>query len=257
MPHFDTHDVFVLQIEGSKIWHLHKPTQPTPLLGSFQPVFSEDRLGEPLQSVCLEAGDLLYVPRGYIHHAATVQSSSLHVTLGIDPAQWFDLIVAALTTVSTKDVRFRKAMPVGFLYKTDIKLSLKTQLYELIEDLIKDFQFEDAIKLIEDRFVRQICQVPDGHFAQIDALGQVHLGSTVTKRSGMRCRIVPQFFSVSIQFPGNTVKGASYIEPALQYIASTEVFAVRALPDVLTDEAKITLTESLIRGGLLKIVNES
>lgn len=256
IAHFDTHDVFVLQIEGSKRWYLYPPTQPTPLLGSFQPIFSENTLGEPLQSVCLEAGDLLYIPRGYIHHAATEQSSSLHLTLGIYPAQWFDLIMSAVTLASIKDIRFRQALPIGFLDQTTSKFALKTQLYELIEQVLNTFQIEDAIALMEDRFLRQIPQVPDGHLAQINNLDQVDLNSTVTKRSGMRCRIIPQGLSVSIQFPGNTVKGTAYIEPALHYIANTEVFVVRDLPDVLTDEAKMTLVRRLIRGGLLTIVRE-
>lgn len=254
-PHFDTHDVFVLQVEGSKQWHVHHPSQVTPLLGSFQPIFSEEHLGEPIESVRLEAGDLLYIPRGFVHHAETTETSSLHLTLGIYPAQWFDLIVTALTAVSMKDERFRKALPIGFLDQEDLKSSLKTQMYDLIEHLMNNFQIDEVMQMMEDRFIRQIPQIPDGQFAQIDALDQVHLNSTIVKRSGMRCRIIPKGFNVSIQFPGNTIKGLSYIEPALRFIADTETFVVQELPDVLTDEAKVTLVQRLIRGGLLKVAN--
>ena len=43
-PHYDTHDVFVLQVEGAKNWEVYAPIQATPLVNSFQPVIPEQQL---------------------------------------------------------------------------------------------------------------------------------------------------------------------------------------------------------------------
>lgn len=40
---------------------------PTLFLSSFLANFSQDEIGEPILDVILEAGDLLYFPRGTIH----------------------------------------------------------------------------------------------------------------------------------------------------------------------------------------------
>lgn len=253
-PHFDTHDVFVLQVEGSKHWQIYDAFQPVPLLGSFQPVIPEEKLGKPLHSVCLEAGDLLYMPRGFIHHAATSESSSLHLTIGVYPTQWFDLMVSALQAVSMKDARFRKALPVGFLDRREMMAYLKDQLQELTELLSKEAQIEEAVESLVEHFIRQTTPVPDGHFTEVDDVDCIDLDTTVAKRPGMRCRIIRQGSSVSIQFPGNTVKGQSHIEPALRFIADAAgAFTVREIPDTLTDDGKVVLVRRLVRGGLLRV----
>jgi ribosomal protein L16 Arg81 hydroxylase len=255
MPHFDTHDVFVLQVEGAKRWYIHEAFQPVPLLGSFQPVIPEEKLGKPLHEVYLEAGDLLYVPRGFIHHAATAESSSLHLTIGIYPVQWFDLIVNALTAVSMRNECFRKALPAGFLDRHEVMAYLKDQLQEMIQLLSKEVHVEEAVELLAEHFIRQITPVPDGHFTQVDDVDYIDLDTSVAKRTGMRCRIIRQGSSVSIQFPGNTVKGQSHIEQALRFIADTGgTFTIRSIPDTLTDDGKVVLVRRLVRGGLLRVV---
>ncbi len=257
LPHFDTHDVFVLQVEGSKHWQIYGAFQPVPLLNSFQPVIPEEKLGKPLHSVCLEAGDLLYMPRGFVHQAATAESSSLHLTIGVYPTQWFDLIVNALQAVSMKDARFRKALPVGFLDRHEMMAYLKDQLQELTELLSQEAQVEEAVELLTEQFIRQTIPVPDGHFTEVDDVDCIDLDTTVIKRPGMRCRIIRQGSSAIIQFPGNTVKGQSHIEPALRFIADAAgAFAVHSLPDILTDDGKVVLVRRLVRGGLLKVVRD-
>jgi hypothetical protein len=69
----------------------------------------------------------------------------------------------------------------------------------------------------------------------------------------MRCRIIQAEDSVSIQFPGNTVKAPGYTEPALRFIANAKEFSVRAIPDILTEGSKMLLVRRLIREGLLTV----
>ena len=255
-PHFDTHDVFVLQIEGSKEWKIHKPFQKVPLLGSFQPVIQEDNLPKVLHSITLEEGDLLYIPRGFIHHAETFDSFSLHITLGIYPSQWFDLIVNALSAIALKDSRFRKALPIGFLDRKETLTEIQEELQELTKILSEKASAQQAIELLSDQFIHQITPIPDGHFNHVNEVDSIDLETPVVKRQGMRCHLIHKGFSISIQFPGNIVNGPFSYQEAMQFVANTnnsEVFTAKDFPGSLNDEQKVNLIRRLVRGGLLKL----
>ena len=99
--HYDTHDVFVLQIEGKKAWDVWAPIRVLPMRmneDSYdQSAVSERAKSDPRLSVTLEAGDTLYLPRGYIHKARTGATSSLHVTVSIMVERWIDVARSAVS----------------------------------------------------------------------------------------------------------------------------------------------------------------
>jgi ribosomal protein L16 Arg81 hydroxylase len=79
-PHYDTHEVLVLQIAGIKHWRVFQPAQPLPHRSQpFAPIGYV--LPSPLLELELKPGDLLYLPRGYVHAAHTSGGHSAHVTL--------------------------------------------------------------------------------------------------------------------------------------------------------------------------------
>jgi lysine-specific demethylase/histidyl-hydroxylase NO66 len=87
-PHYDMHDVFVLQIEGAKDWivwddpvHLamRKPSNSQLRASSLRRV----RNSPPLFQGTMYPGDVLYIPRGFVHVAKTSSEHSLHITFGL------------------------------------------------------------------------------------------------------------------------------------------------------------------------------
>jgi lysine-specific demethylase/histidyl-hydroxylase NO66 len=68
-PHWDDVDVFILQLEGSKLWTVHPPLEPHPResSGNLPPA----DLPDACLRLTLRPGDVLYLPRGWIHHAQT------------------------------------------------------------------------------------------------------------------------------------------------------------------------------------------
>ncbi len=258
-PHYDTHDVFVLQIEGKKSWSLYGPAEESPLLGTFQPVIPVSVLPPLEQVVELEAGDLLYLPRGHIHDAATTGEHSMHITIGIYPTQWLDLLSAALTNLSLKDVRFRKAVPVGYLNDGSARRQMEQQLQALIKTFAESDAFELLYEGLTDELIRKASPLADGHFANIDAAGKsLHLKSRVVKRPNMRCRVTVAEDVVRIYFPGNTIKAGAEYRDALLFVAHAEdAFEVNALPDSLDAGRKIVLVQRLIRGGLLQMTQSA
>jgi len=114
MPHYDTHDVYVIQIHGKKHWKLYDVDYPTPILNSFQPIFQREQLkGE--KNITVGAGDILYIPRGIPHEAVTKDESSLHLTIGVYPTQWMDLLTKAIYQLAHTNLNLRQSLPMGFL----------------------------------------------------------------------------------------------------------------------------------------------
>ena len=72
-PHYDVHDVFVLQVSGRKHWTIHRPVVDDPLDNQPFDAFKAEiaaRVTEPaLIDTVLEPGDALYLPRGTVHSA--------------------------------------------------------------------------------------------------------------------------------------------------------------------------------------------
>jgi ribosomal protein L16 Arg81 hydroxylase len=84
-PHFDQHDVFALQVHGSKRWYfrhdLHTLSQP--MRRQRTPSIDADRTG--WSSVLLNEGDAFYCPRGVWHFTETDEQNSAHVAVGLYP----------------------------------------------------------------------------------------------------------------------------------------------------------------------------
>lgn len=82
-PHYDDVDVFVLQQEGKKRWRVYPPLKGEVLPRASSRDFKEDEIGKPVMDIVLGEGDLLYLPRGWIHQAVTTREDthSLHLTV--------------------------------------------------------------------------------------------------------------------------------------------------------------------------------
>jgi lysine-specific demethylase/histidyl-hydroxylase NO66 len=92
-PHYDDHDVIVVQLHGSKHWmvygHMEDAQHPSGRV--------EIELGRrPVLETDLRQGDALYIPRGWAHCAAAVDKLSLHVTVGMRPASVMDFLRYAI-----------------------------------------------------------------------------------------------------------------------------------------------------------------
>lgn len=108
--HYDSHDVFILQISGAKTFNFYPSNVELPCP---EESFDASRLQpSPIdESVALSAGDTLYIPRGVVHDAvADAQAPSVHVTLGVYPMLMRDLLVESIQILTQQDSRFRQSV---------------------------------------------------------------------------------------------------------------------------------------------------
>jgi bifunctional lysine-specific demethylase and histidyl-hydroxylase NO66 len=118
--HYDVHDVFVLQVAGEKHWRIHEPVLADPL--RTQPW--TDRAtevaaaaeAEPVIDAVLRPGDVLYLPRGFLHSATALGEISAHLTIGIHPVTRWAAAESALDLVrsmAAEDPELRRSLPLG------------------------------------------------------------------------------------------------------------------------------------------------
>ncbi|HWE35271.1 MAG TPA: cupin domain-containing protein [Isosphaeraceae bacterium] len=249
--HFDTHEVFVLQLEGSKQWRLYDAPRPLPLVDERSEV-PKDRLGPP-REVSLEAGDLLYVPRGVVHEAFTSELASMHLTVGVNVYRWADLLDEALTAVTREDRRFREAMPREILGPSGVTGAVRERFAELLEVLKDRAEVEGAVGALGDQFFGQLLPLPGDRFAPPVGADEIGLDTILEREPGRICRVVERGGWVTIEYPGGQVGGPLKIATALRFVAQHDRFPVVALPDDLGGDAKLVLARRLVRERLLRV----
>lgn len=115
-PHYDVHDVFILQAAGQKRWIVHQPVHDDPLPSQpwtqHRDAITDRAAGDPVIDTVLRAGDALYLPRGWVHSAQALETTSVHLTIGISPLTGVDVARSVVEQLTTSDA-FRRSLPMG------------------------------------------------------------------------------------------------------------------------------------------------
>lgn len=207
-PHYDDIEAFVLQIEGKKMWKLYAPRSVDELLPRVSSGnFAEDEIGEPILERTLEAGDLLYFPRGTIHQAHTVPGHhSLHITLSVyQKTSYGDLLEIlmprALERAINSDVDFRQGLPLNIwhnmgLVNKDEESPQRNQISAKIRKLFtKVIEYIDADEAVDQMATKY----------QHDALPPV-ISPAESERTvyGTKCKVLPDGNVDEIEFKSDT-----------------------------------------------------
>lgn len=134
-PHYDSHDVLILQVEGCKSFRFYGNGPYLPF-SSERFVAGRDLPGSESSSVRLEPGDTLYIPRGMMHDAiADGDTSSLHITLGVYAVTWLDLLQKHLNLKTSDKRQLRQSIPrTDWLGEHDLS-KFASEAQALVSDL--------------------------------------------------------------------------------------------------------------------------
>lgn len=246
--HYDTHDAFILQIAGRKHWRIYESPLHLPL--SSQP-WDPDKyaIGELIEEVDLEPGDLIYLPRGFVHEAMTSDTQSLHVTLGISAYTWMDVFAEALDRCRS-DERFRDSLPVGFGGPNGVA-GMQGRFEELASALAGVATAEDLLRRLDDRFVDSRRPLLEGQIAASERLDRLTAESVVHRPDHIAFRMEQHDEVVSLRFNGKQLSFPALVEPSLRFIAERNELRIGSLPDELDDDSKLVLVRRLAREGFL------
>lgn len=110
-PHWDTHDVFVVQLAGKKNWRIYEPSYALPISSQASKGHLQDMPTQPFLEVDLEAGDILYVPRGWWHEVTPLtETDTIHLAVGIHAPLMLDYIIWACGNLLPNHLEMRKAL---------------------------------------------------------------------------------------------------------------------------------------------------
>lgn len=109
--HWDTHDVFAVQVSGRKHWKVFEPTFKDPLVHQKSKSFIKDCPQTPVFERTLEAGDILYIPKGWWHEVVPVDGEpTFHIAVGIHASRVRDYLSWLCVTKLDQHPVFRRAL---------------------------------------------------------------------------------------------------------------------------------------------------
>lgn len=249
--HYDSHDVFVLQVSGRKKWKIFDTPIELPLRAQdFDP---ETNLpGDVTMEFDLEPGDMCYIPRGVMHAAESDNELSLHITVGVIARTWTDLLLETLSTVALKDAAFRKMLPPGFaLPGFDRKAAAETYK-ALVDKFAAAGDFDRALDHFADDLATTRHPLLRGQIEQILNVGTLGIDSVVGARPALVYRIIEKGGSVVVTCYGSDISFPDHATESVRFALETPKFKVADLPGDLDDDGKIVLARRLIREGIVR-----
>lgn len=253
--HYDTHDVFVLQVAGTKEWELYDPVFPDPLPS--QPWASRKREPGPVtMSVKLTSGDFLYVPRGFLHSARAQTDLSAHLTIGIHSETRFDLLRHVVESAAEL-AEFRRSLPPGY---ADDEETLAKTVEMAVADLRSWLDTVDARAVAAEavqRFWAGRAPILPRQLGSVLALSSLDDRTRVQRRRGAVCHVRARGGFLHVGLGQRDLRMQATLEPVLRRIAAaTEPFAVSDLADLMDEGSRHVLARRLVREGLLEIISD-
>ena len=246
VPHYDEHDVLILQVQGAKIWHLYDVDVPPHAMARREAV---DTAGLPSPSgLLLEVGDVLYLPRGRVHGAETGSAPSLHLTVGIHAPTVLTLMIRALHSLSLRDDRVHTRLPSRYLDDPRLRAGLEVAVGDVVSTVEHPSVIAESLDALQDALVRRGRCPP---VAQISNAAGIDGHTPVVKYQPLYSRVSPVAGGVALQFAQLSIRGDADHEAAMLFLSrSTEPFRVRDLPGLHTAQ-QTELARALIVSGFL------
>jgi lysine-specific demethylase/histidyl-hydroxylase NO66 len=238
--HHDTHDVFVLQVSGRKSWRVYEPVVELPLKQQrWSPRLGDP--GPPVDEFTLEAGQTLYLPRGWPHEATTSDDESLHLTIGLHPTTRMDALRMALDSCAD-DPEFRRSLPADGSLPGD-----------LLERLAARLEPGEVARRARRRFVAGRKPVLHDQLSQVRELDALTAGDPVERRPTVIAELEGADDAVVLVFEGKEVRFPPKAEAAVRALAGTAgPVRARDLPGPLDEAGRLVLVRRLVREGFLR-----
>ncbi|HEV3378884.1 MAG TPA: cupin domain-containing protein [Thermoleophilaceae bacterium] len=239
--HHDTHDVFVLQVSGRKSWRVYEPVLELPLKDQRWSTELGDP-GPPVEEFTLEAGQTLYLPRGWPHEATTSDEESLHLTIGLHPTTRMDAMRMALDGCAD-DPEFRRSLP------EDGHLPA-----ELIDRLAARLQPGEVARRARRRFVASRHPILHDQLSQVRELDDLTATSPLERRPTVLFELEEAGDgNVTLVFEGKELRFPAKAAAAVRAIAGPcDHVRPADLPGPLDEAGRLVLTRRLVREGFLR-----
>ena len=250
-PHRDNTDVFILQIEGTKVWEFYNETTklslPTTQLDDVRD-FPEE---QPVKKIKLSAGSLLYIPRGIYHAASTEDDHSIHITISVALLRWTRVFGETFDQIDALR-EFRETVPLW-----EGKEKFRTLFYQkkqvLIDHLNQLDDWESLFALFQDNHQKQSTQINHRRFLSIYESSKLDLNSNVMLSEEINWKLQDQGTEIQLSFYDKQITFPNFVKPCIEFIGQQLSIMVKDLPDDLDEESKLVLVKKLLDEGWLRM----
>jgi ribosomal protein L16 Arg81 hydroxylase len=180
--HWDVHDVFAMQFIGRKRWQIYPPTFPLPLIHHTYSVIGDQCPATPAIDCVLEAGDLLYIPRGWWHNVIPLEEASFHLSVGVFAPTVIDYVMWSCNRYLQSQPASRKGLGAGATSREDIVKTMQLASAAVLNPA----HLAEFMKAVAERLHQPAVEVDLGLFA--DPRG-AHLSSNETVSLNKRCEL--------------------------------------------------------------------
>ncbi|MFP5022384.1 cupin domain-containing protein [Pseudonocardia phyllosphaerae] len=253
--HYDVHDVFVLQLAGRKHWTVHAPVHVDPLRS--QPwgersaaVAARARDDEPVIDTVLEPGDVLYLPRGWLHSAVALGEVSAHLTVGVHVVTR-NALVEALTALVAGDDRLRATLPLGIDVADPEQLAPHVdEVRAALVDALSTVPAEDVARRVRGAVWSGNRPEPVRPVAGAAFAENLAAGDAVRRRTGLHHRLLDGDDQVVLVLPDRRLTLPASTGPAVRALLTGGTSRIGDLPG-LDDADQVVLVRRLLREGVL------
>ena len=232
--HYDVHDVFVLHLGGEKRWRLRPPVHQDPLRDEpwtdHRAEVEEAGRQAPAHEFTLQPGDVLYLPRGWLHSATALGSVSTHLTLGIHVwtrRHLADELVSLALDTAGRDPRVRASLAVAASGFDRAALAPDVELVrEALVRALDDIDTGAVVESLETRARAAQRPSPIGPLAQLGAVEALTPDTGLRLRRHAAARLVPE--------------------------SDGSVTVRSRLPDIVVEAHHVGTLVALVDGGVLR-----
>jgi ribosomal protein L16 Arg81 hydroxylase len=256
-PHYDVHDVFVIQIAGEKRWTIHEPVYRDPLSNEpwtdHKDAVAERSKSAPYLEETFAPGDVLYLPRGWIHSATALGGYSIHLTIGVSAhtrSELAERMIARLT--ASPSLRAALPMSVDRMDADKLQALVREATADLIELLEGDDFADDVAAEAAASFRSAIRPEPVHPLAVVDAIGALGPDTIVEWRQGLPRAVSTTATHAIIALAARSISLPVEAAPALEALATGEPIRVGDLPG-LDPESAVVVARRLVREAVLTV----
>jgi hypothetical protein len=240
--HEDSHDVFVFQTHGTKLWEIHHPRGERPC---------DVHDGEcRVDDVLLRPGLSMYLPTGTPHAARAQDDASLHVTIGINQLTWRGAVRRALDALLAQVDD--EHLPAAWTERPEL---LAEGLAERLTDLatsLAELDLRAAADAEAERFLTGRNSRLRGGLSDVLAVGRIGADSVLARRPGRPCVVTPVGDDrLRLLIGDRSLEMPARLVGALEVVRTSTTFTPSDLG--LDPQSNLVLARRLVREGLLEV----
>jgi hypothetical protein len=202
-----------------------------------------------VHSFTLKQGDLIYIPRGFVHAAECGNEPSLHITLGVTAIFFEDLLYAIIKAGKHHDEQLRSVLPLGFMrgVNTDVAKRAKAALLNLCNEKF----LGEVVDQFRDELVKSFPLDVSGQVFDFFKPEPVSLTDNVGPRRGIVYQLHPTDDAVRLNFGARSIVFPGFFGASLDFALKTPRYTIGDIAGELEDEEKVVFVERLMQEGLV------